>query len=95
MNENIKLLFEKLGKDEAAVAKLQAITDPDEAYKFVSAIQGGYTKEELIEAMSQLKGAGDGELSDAEVAAAAGGTSTAEAISTSIWTAVKPVATSI
>ena len=95
MNENIKLLLEKLGKDEAALAKLQAITDPDEAYALVSTIQGGYTKEELIETMKKIQAAGDGELSDEEVSAAAGGTSTIEAITTSVWTVTKPAATSL
>ena len=95
MNENIKLLLEKLGKDEAALAKLQAITDPDEAFALVSSIQGGFTKEEFIDTMKKVQAAGDGELSDSEVAAAAGGTSTIEAISTSVWTLTKPAATSV
>ena len=73
MNENIKLLAKKLSEDEAMQAKLKAIRDPDEAYALVSSIQGGFTKEEFIEAMQQL--GGQGELSDEEVAAAAGGSS--------------------
>jgi hypothetical protein len=95
MNENIKLLFEKLGKDEAALAKLKTITDPDEAYALISSIQGGFTKEEFIDAMKQVQASADSELSDADVAAAAGGTSTWEAVSISVWDLVKPAATSI
>ena len=74
MNENIKLLFEKLGKDEAALAKLKTITDPDEAYALVSSIQGGYTKEEFIGIMKKIaEVTQEGELSDEDVSAAAGG----------------------
>ena len=75
MNENLKILFEKLEKDEAALAKLKAVKDPDEAYALVSAIQGGYTKDEFLDVVKQIQGAADGELSDNEVAAAAGGMS--------------------
>ena len=73
MNENIKALFEKLSKDEAVLAKLKEIKDPDEAYKLVSAIQGGFTKEEFFEAAKKINTAAEGELSDEEVSAAAGG----------------------
>lgn len=73
MNENIKALLEKLSKDEGALAKLQAVKSADEAYELVSAIQGGFTKEEFVETMEKLKAAGEGELSDDEVSAAAGG----------------------
>ena len=75
MNENIKVLLEKLSKDEATVAKLQAIKDPDEAYALVSSIQGGISKEEFIDTMKKIQAAAEGELSDEEVAAAAGGSS--------------------
>ena len=81
MNENIKLLLEKLNKDESIVAKLKEIRDPDEAYKLVSSVQGGFSKEEFIEAMQKLGGSGEGELSDADVAAAAGGMSTSSILS--------------
>lgn len=81
MNENIKLLVDKLSKDEAAVAKLKTIKDPDEAYALVSSIQGGFTKEEFIETMQKISG--DGELSDDEVAAAAGGSAS------DVWSYVK------
>ena len=57
------------------MAKLQAITDPDEAYALVSSIQGGFTKEEFIDTMKKIQAAAEGELSDEEVAAAAGGSS--------------------
>ena len=95
MNENIKALLEKLSKDEAAVAKLQAIKDPDEAYALVSSIQGGFTKEEFIEAIKSLKDAGEGELSDDEIAAAAGGgsMSTADVILSTIKDTIKAAAT--
>jgi predicted ribosomally synthesized peptide with nif11-like leader len=80
MNENIKLLLEKLNEDESIVAKLKEIKDPDEAYALVSSVQGGFTKEEFIDAMMKLGNADSNELSDEEVAAAAGGLSTSDII---------------
>ena len=73
MNENIKLLIEKVSKDEAVLAKLKELRDPDAAYALVSGIQGGFTKEEFMDAMQKIAAAGEGELSDEEVSAAAGG----------------------
>ena len=79
MNENIKILLEKLNNDQAAQAKLQAATDPDEAYALVSSIQGGYTKEEFIGIMKKIaEVTQEGELSDEDVFAAAGGFSTSD-----------------
>ena len=93
MNENIKVLLEKLSKDEATVAKLQAIKDPDEAYALVSSIQGGISKEEFIDTMKKLQGAAEGELSDSEVAAAAGGgQDTGDVIIDTVWNTVKTAA---
>jgi len=80
MNENLKILFNKLEKDEAAIAKLQAVKDPDEAYALVSAIQDGYTKEEFLNALKQMQDSMNSELSDSEVAAAAGGMSTTQEV---------------
>lgn len=94
MNANIKELLVKLSKDEATVAKLQAVKDPDEAFALVSAIQDGFSKEEFMEAMKKIQAEGEGELSDEEVSAAAGGMSTLEAITTSIIDVAKPAATS-
>ena len=77
MNENIKELLVKLSEDEAALAKLKAVKSPDEAYEFVSSIQGGFTKEEFVEAMGKIRTATEsGELTDEEVSAAAGGMDT-------------------
>jgi undecaprenyl pyrophosphate synthase len=74
MNENIKIMLEKLSKDNAAQAKLQAATNPDEAYALVSSIQGGYTKEEFMDVMKKIASSmQEGELSDEDVSAAAGG----------------------
>ena len=49
MNENIQKMLELLSQDEEAMKKLSAIHDPDEAYALVTAIHGGYTKEEFTE----------------------------------------------
>ena len=54
MDENVRIMLEKLANDEEAMRKLSAVRNPDEAYAIVSAIQGGYTKEEFVETMKTL-----------------------------------------
>jgi len=70
MNEKIKLFLQKVEKDEALAAKFQGITNPDEAYALAASIQAGFTKEEFISAMEQIN---NGELSQDDLAAMAGG----------------------
>lgn len=71
MNENIKLFLEKFAQDEELQAKFRSIKDADEAYAAASAVQGGFTKDEFVEAMTSLTQSG--EISDDDVAAVAGG----------------------
>ncbi len=73
MNEHIKIMLEKLARDEEAQKKLAAVRTPEEAYAIASALHGGYTKEELIEAMMTMKGTENADLSDADLSKAAGG----------------------
>ena len=75
MNENIKLFLEKLAKDPEATAKISAIRDPEEAYAFASSMQDGFTKEEFISAMEELKEASkdSGDLTDEDLSKVAGG----------------------
>ena len=83
MNENIRVFLEKLDKDESVQAKMKAASSPEEAYALASSVQGGFTKEEFIAVMEKLMSAAkQGELSDEDVAAAAGGTGTSEVIIT-------------
>jgi len=70
MNEKIKLFLQKVEKDEALAAKFQGITNPDEAYALAASVQDGFTKEEFISAMEQIN---NGELSQDDLAAMAGG----------------------
>lgn len=78
MNGNIRIFLEKLGTDEAAQAKLQAAANPDEAYELARSIQGGFSREEFIDVMKKIASmTQEGELSDEEVEAAAGGSFTA------------------
>ncbi|MBQ9612632.1 MAG: Nif11-like leader peptide family RiPP precursor [Lachnospiraceae bacterium] len=75
MNENIKLFLEKLDKDPEAAAKMSAIRDPEEAYAFASSMQDGFTKEEFLSAMEELKTAmkNNEELTDEDLNKIAGG----------------------
>ena len=95
MNENIKIMLEKLAKDEEAQRKLAAVRDPDEAYAIVTAIHGGYTKEEFIEAAKAIQEQQSVDLSDEELAKTSGGsltllvTTLTAALSYAIVTAAK------
>ncbi len=73
MNENIKLLLDKVSKDEALQAKFKDVKNPDEAYKVATSIQGGYTKDEFIAAMKDLRSKASKDLSDDDLEKAAGG----------------------
>lgn len=95
MNENLKLLFEKIGEDSELLAKLQTITDPDEAYELLSNVQGGYTKEEFVDAMKQIQEiqtANNGDLSDEDLEKLAGGISWEESVSYTVTAAVSGAA---
>ena len=49
------------------------MSSPEEAYEIAKEIQGGFTKEEFLEAAKALAEAADGDISDADLASAAGG----------------------
>ena len=70
MNESIVLFLQKVEKDEALAAKLSAIRSPDEAYALAASVQEGFTKEEFVAAMEQIR---NGDLSDADLARMSGG----------------------
>ena len=55
MNENIRLFLEELRTDRALQVRLMEAQDLDEAYAAASAVQEGFTKEELVEAMKELR----------------------------------------
>ena len=75
MNEKIAAALRKITEDEALLAKLQACADPDEAYAIVSSVENGFTKEEFIAAMEQVKAAIDASttLSEDDISKMAGG----------------------
>ena len=70
MNESIKLFLKNVQQDEELAAKFKDITNPDEAYALAASLQDGFTKEEFISAMEQIN---NGELSQDDLAAMAGG----------------------
>ena len=74
MNENLKLLLDRMMNDEALVAKLGASKSEDEAYAIASAAQDGFTKEEFVDAMNAVYRADNGaDLSREDLARVSGG----------------------
>ena len=94
MNENIKKLLQKVAADESLQEKMQSLTNMDDAYAFASSLQDGFTKEEFVEVMAKLResASADDELTDDDLAGAAGGLTTGEAVSVGIGTGVGAVA---
>lgn len=70
MNEKVIQFLKKVEQDEALAAKFQGITNPDDAYALAASVQDGFTQEEFISAMEQIN---NGELSQDDLAAMAGG----------------------
>ncbi len=73
MNENIKKLLDKVSGDEALLAKFSACKSIDEAYDLACTLVDGYSKEEFVKVMTTLNAIEDGDISDEDLAAAAGG----------------------
>ena len=88
MNENIVLLLKRAEQDEALVEKFKGISSPDEAYALASSIQGGFTKEEFIAAMDEIR---KDELSDTDLKSLAGGD--ADDVVGSIFSAITSAST--
>ena len=75
MNENIKVLLQKIAEDESLTAKFKACQNVDEAYAVASGVADGFTKEEFVAAMKELKAsaANNGDLSEEDLAKMSGG----------------------
>ena len=70
MNGNIVMFLKQVEQDEALIAKLNAIKDPDEAYALAASVQDGFTKEEFVAAMEGIR---DGDLTADDLGKLAGG----------------------
>ena len=68
MNENIKMLMEKVQADKELQAKFAKLKDPEEAYKLAASVQGGFTKEEFIAEMKKISEERMDELSEDDIA---------------------------
>ena len=77
MNENITALIKKIAESEDLQAKFAALGSPDEAFELAKTIQEGFTKEEFLEA-TRLLATADEDISDEELASAAGGMDVAD-----------------
>ena len=92
MNENIKKYLEKVANDPELVAKLNAIKDPEEAYKIASSLQEGFTKEEFFSAMDKMaEDIKNNDLSDEDLKNIAGGGTSEVAISAAGSAAVSAI----
>ena len=73
MNENIKAFLEKLAADKALQAQFKGIKDPDKAYELAASVQDGFTKDEFVTAMKDIKSKMSRDLSDEDLEKTAGG----------------------
>ena len=73
MNENIQKFLEKFTTDEELQAKFSALKSPEEAYELAKSVQDGFTLEEFLEAAKSINELDEGDISDEDLAAAAGG----------------------
>lgn len=75
MKEELKLFLRKVAEDKALQEKLNACASPEESYAAACSVQDGFSFDEYIDTVRQLKDAyeRDQELSDEELAKAAGG----------------------
>ena len=55
MNENLKVFMEKLSADPELQTEFSQIKDPGEAYALAISVQSGFTKEEFIDIMTELR----------------------------------------
>ena len=90
MKEEIKLFLQKVANDEELQKKIHACKSPEEAYAVASSVQEGFTFEEFVDEMTKLKESIDQDLTDEDLAKAAGGLGGAS----EVWTgAISVVAT--
>jgi predicted ribosomally synthesized peptide with nif11-like leader len=76
MKEELKLFLQKVISDEDLQKKMQDCKSPEEAYAVASSVQEGFTFEEFTETMTkvyELANQEDIELTDEDLAKAAGG----------------------
>lgn len=86
VNENLKAFIEKLMKDEELASRMAKCKTPEEAYAVASSVQEGFTFEEFTETMTAINDAYDRDLSDEDLAKAAGGVDTGVVIGSVSYT---------
>lgn len=73
IKEEMKLFLQKVAESQELQEKMQACKSPEEAYAIASSVQDGFTFEEFTETMTKLNDVVNKELSDEDLAMAAGG----------------------
>ena len=76
MNENITALLTRIAESDELQAKFAGLDTPEKAYELAKTLQDGFTKEEFLEAAKEIAEAQSGDISDEELASAAGGLDT-------------------
>ena len=95
MNENIKILLQKLAEDKDLQEQFKEINDPYKAYELAATVQGGFSKDEFITTMKEIRAKMSRDLSDEDLEKAAGGGDTTLTPGTVITTATIPAAASV
>ena len=95
MKEEIKLFLQKIAEDKELQHKMMECKSPEEAYAIASSVQDGFTFEEFVDTMTKLHDSmsQNAELTDEDLAKAAGGLTSGEEVSVSVLTSVTIVAT--
>ena len=73
MNEGIKAFLAQLNENAELQQKFNEATTPEEAYELAQNVQDGFDKDEFVAAFQEIAEALDDDLSDEELASAAGG----------------------
>ena len=86
MNEKIKAFLQKVAQDEQLAAKLSACKTPEEAYAVASGVVEGFSKEEFVSTMAQVKAAEEASttLSEEDIGKMAGGDVDWDAVTQSV-----------
>ncbi len=94
MNEKIKEFLQKMAQDDELATKFGACKTPEEAYALATGVVEGFSKEEFVSAMEQVKAALDTSttLTDEDLSKFAGGDEVSELVSYSVISSVSTAA---
>lgn len=88
MKEEMTLFLKKAAEDKDLQERIMACKSPEEAYVVASSVQDGFTLEEFVETMTKINELSSRELSDEDLAVAAGGAVSTDEVITHAVTGV-------